>query len=84
MSRGVKTDRYTLALTIDRKTNVLKSVLFFDDVKDPYQLHNLSVKDNRAVFQSLCKLMPALLKRANDPWYREKILSDIIPYSNPK
>lgn len=84
VSRGVKTDRYTLALTIDRKTQKLKEVLFFDDLKDPYQMHNLSVEDNRAVFQSLCKLMPALLKRANDPWYREKILSDIIPYSNPK
>jgi len=79
-ARGVKTDRYTLALTIDKKTKKLKQVLLFDDVKDPYQMHNLEVDKNKKLFQSLCRMMPDLLKNANDPWYNERILSDIIPY----
>jgi arylsulfatase A-like enzyme len=80
MARGVKTDRYTLAITIDKKTKQLKEVLLFDDLKDPYQMNNLSVEKNRELFKSLCSQLPALLKNANDPWYKEKILSDIIPY----
>lgn len=78
-ARGVKTERYTLAIFIDRKKQ-LKQVMMFDDVKDPYQMHNLAVQENEKLFKSLCKLMPDLLKRANDPWYNEKILADIIPY----
>lgn len=80
-ARGVKTDRYTMAIFIDRKYN-LKQVLLFDDIKDPYQMQNLSVEKNKKLFQSLCSLMPELLKDANDPWYKERILSDIIPYKN--
>ncbi len=80
VARGIKTERYTLAITIDKKTNKLQEVLMFDDLKDPYQMNNLSVEKNMKLFQSLCSQMPALLKKANDPWYREKILSDFIPY----
>jgi arylsulfatase A-like enzyme len=80
IARGIKTDRYTLAISIDKKTKKLKEVLFFDDLKDPYQMNNLSVEKNKELFKSLCNQMPALLKQANDPWYKEKILSDIIPY----
>jgi len=78
-ARGVKTDRYTLAIFIDRQKK-LKQVMLFDDVKDPYQMHNLPVEQNKKLFQSLCRLMPDLLKNANDPWYRERILAEIIPY----
>jgi hypothetical protein len=80
VSRGLKTDRYTLAITIDKKTKQLKSVLLFDDLKDPYQLNNLTVDQNKKLFAALCKQMPALLKKANDPWYREQILSKLIQY----
>lgn len=80
LSRGIKTERYTLAITIDKKTNKLNEVLMFDDLKDPYQMNNLSVEKNKKLFKSLCNQMLALLKKANDPWYREKILSDIIPH----
>jgi hypothetical protein len=79
VARGLKTDRYTLAITIDRKKQ-LKEVLLFDDQKDPYQMTNLPIEKNKELFQSLCSQLPALLKKANDPWYREKILSDIIRY----
>lgn len=80
VSRGIKTDRFTLSISIDRKTKKIKNVLLFDDIKDPYQMNNLSIDKHKDLFISLCKQMPALLKQANDPWYKEKILNDIIPY----
>ena len=52
----------------------------FDDVKDPYQLHNLSLEENKEVVEQLYREMGAMLKEINDPWYTEKILSDRIPY----
>jgi len=79
VARGIVTDRYTLAITIDRK-NQVKEILLFDNLKDPYQMNSLSIDKNKKIFKTLCKQMPALLKNANDPWYRERILSDIIPY----
>ncbi len=77
VSRGIKTQRYTLSISINKNKEIVK-VLLFDDLKDPYQMQNLQ-KDNR-IFKSLCKQMANLLKQADDPWYREKILSEIIPY----
>jgi len=79
IARGIKTHRYTMAITIDRKKQV-REILLFDDKNDPYQMNNLPVEKNKKLFESLCKQMSALLKTANDPWYRERILSDIIPY----
>lgn len=81
LTRGLKTDRYTLAITIDKTTKQLKTVLLFDDLKDPYQLNNLPVDEHPKLFASLCNMLPELLKQANDPWYKERILNNIIPYS---
>lgn len=78
-SRGIKTADYTLAFYIDRSHKV-KKILFFDDKKDPYQLNNLDIKANRKVFQKLCAEFADLLKETDDVWYRDHILSDIIPY----
>ncbi|WP_255490593.1 sulfatase [Dysgonomonas sp. 511] len=79
VARGIKTDRYTLAITIDRKKQV-KSILFFDDVNDPYQMNNLQADKHKKEFNELCLQMGKLLKDAGDPWYTEKILSDILSY----
>ncbi|MDL2214599.1 sulfatase [Dysgonomonas sp. OttesenSCG-928-M03] len=79
-SRGIKTGRYTLALYIDKKTKELKKTLFFDDKKDPYQMKNLNIGQNSKVFNDLCRQLAVLLKETNDPWYRERIMNDIIPY----
>ncbi|MBD5242406.1 MAG: sulfatase [Barnesiella sp.] len=80
VSRGIKTDRYTLALTIDKKTGKLKSSLLFDDVADPYQMNNLSLEKHKDIVSELCAEMVPLLKEADDPWYTQKILSEMIPY----
>ncbi|MBB4034192.1 arylsulfatase A-like enzyme [Dysgonomonas hofstadii] len=79
VARGIKTSRYTLAITIDRDNSV-QDILFFDDKNDPYQMNNLSIEAHRKEFYVLCNSMSSLLKNADDPWYRNKILSDIIPY----
>lgn len=79
-SRGIKTARYTLAFFIDKKTKELTKTLFFDDVKDPYQMNNLSLDDNKETVEELCKKMASTLKRIDDPWYENKYLSEMMPY----
>lgn len=79
-SRGIKTAHYTLALYIDRKTKQLTRSVLFDDEKDPYQLHNLPLEENREVMTQLCREMGVLLKQIDDPWYKERILSEYVPY----
>ena len=78
-SRGIKTHKYTLALYID-KENKLTKTLFFDDEKDPYQLNNLPLDENKQAVEELLALMGKQLKEINDPWYTEQILSDMIKY----
>ena len=79
-SRGFKTAHYTLALYIDRENHKLVKSLLFDDVKDPYQMNNLSLEENPEVVKELCTEMGKVLKEIDDPWYKEGILSDMIPY----
>lgn len=80
ISRGIKTDRYTLALYIDKNNKELVKTLLFDDKKDPYQLKNLDIKQNSKIFKKLCQELASLLQEADDPWFKEQILSDLIPY----
>lgn len=79
-ARGIKTHQYTLCLTIDKKTKGLEDVLLFDDQNDPYQMQKLSYQENKEIITQLCRQMVPLLKEADDPWYKEKILNDLIPY----
>lgn len=78
-SRGIKTQHYTLALYID-KSHKLVQTLLFDDVNDPYQLHNLAPETHPEIVKELYKELATQLKAIDDPWYQEKILSDILPY----
>ena len=79
-ARGIKTEKYTMSLTVDPVTKRLKSSLLFDDVNDPYQLVNLPLEDHPDVVQELAGLMASLLRQANDPWYRTGMLKEMIPY----
>ena len=67
-------------LYIDRKDHKLVRSLLFDDEKDPYQMNNLPLEQNREVVQELCTEMGKVLKEIDDPWYKEGILADMIPY----
>jgi arylsulfatase A-like enzyme len=78
-TRGIKTHRYTLAININRQKNI-EEVLLFDDLKDPYQMNSLDYKKNQRVFKKLTTQMAVLLKQADDPWYREKIMNNLIDY----
>ncbi|MCP9612524.1 sulfatase family protein [Coprobacter tertius] len=78
-ARGIKTQEYTLAIFINREKKINK-ILFFNDLKDPYQMSNLPVEANGKIFKELCNKMGKLLKDIDDPWYQEKILNDIIQY----
>lgn len=79
VARGLKTLTHTMELNISREGK-LTGVLLFDDVADPYQMHNLDIEQNSELFTSLCHELALLLKENNDVWYREGILSQIIPY----
>lgn len=80
LSRGIKTHRYTMALNLDKKTGKLRDSLLFDDLNDPYQLNNLPLEDYPEIVARLCKEMVPLLEEADDPWFKEKILPELIPY----
>lgn len=79
-ARGFKSARYTLALYIDRQDHRLVKSLLFNDEQDPYQLHNLPLEQNAEIVKGLCTEMGKVLKAIDDPWYQEKILSEMIPY----
>lgn len=79
ISRGVKTHEYTLAIDID-KNGKIKKTYFFNDKKDPYQMKNLPFNPQGKVEKELLRQMASLLKQANDPWYKNRTLSEIIPY----
>ncbi len=79
-SRGIKTQDYTLALYIDKKTKQLKKSLLFKDSEDPYQLKNLPLEENKEVVKELCTRMGAMLKEIDDPWFQQNILSDLVTY----
>lgn len=69
VARGLKTDRYTLAITLTRSLDI-KEILLFDDVKDPYQLNSIA---DKKLIRKLAGQMEPLLKKADDPWVKEGI-----------
>ena len=80
VARGIRTDKYTMVFTIDKQTKKIQSGLLYNDVDDPYQMQPLLLEQNKTLVKLLCKELASLLKEASDPWYKQKILNDIIPY----
>lgn len=80
-ARGVKTDRYTMEIAIDRK-HAVKRILLFDDANDPYQLRPLDAAAHPELMARLCETLGAELRRSDDIWYRERILAEMIPYGD--
>ncbi|MGN0188090.1 MAG: sulfatase-like hydrolase/transferase, partial [Candidatus Cryptobacteroides sp.] len=78
VARGVKTDRYTMEITITR-AGALSRVLIFDDLKDPYQKNNLDWRSNPELFKDLCSVLAAKLEEADDIWHREARLEGLFP-----
>ena len=78
-ARGVKTATHTMELRIGRD-GTLERVLMFDDAADPYQLHNLAPEEHPALFAALRRELAVLLRDNDDVWFREGVLSDVVPY----
>ena len=76
-ARGVRTDRYTMEIAIDR-TGKLKRVLLFDDWNDPYQMDCIPYGENRELFAELCRILDRKLEESNDIWFREGILDRLL------
>lgn len=74
VARGLKTDRYTLAITLTRSLDI-KEILLFDDVKDPYQLNNIA---DKKLIRKLAGQLEPLLKKADDPWVKESIYARVM------
>ena len=81
-ARGIKTDRYTLTLYINRSDRSLRSALLFDDVADPYQLRNIPLEEEPALVSQLCAELGRQLRRIEDPWFEERVLPEMIPYGD--
>ena len=75
----MKTAAHTMELRIGRD-GTLERVLMFDDAADPYQLHNLAPEEHPALFAALCRELAVLLRDNDDVWFREGVLSDVVPY----
>jgi len=78
-ARGLKTARYTFAIYITPKHKI-KQVLLFDDVEDPYQMRNIPLTERPDEVKKLCKQLGTLLKDIDDPWYKDRILADMVTY----
>ncbi|WP_430817504.1 sulfatase family protein [Carboxylicivirga sp. RSCT41] len=81
VARGIKSHQYTLELVIDKNKQLKKTRLYNDDA-DPYQMTNLAVDKNDPLVKELLQEMAYWLKKSNDPWYNERILSDWISYDD--
>ncbi|MBQ3206472.1 MAG: sulfatase [Bacteroidales bacterium] len=75
-ARGIKTDRYTFEIAI-QKDGTLSRVLIFDDINDPYQLNPLDYKKEPDTFAMLLNKLDAKLEEANDIWHRENRLDNL-------
>ena len=64
-SRGLRTHRYTLAIT--PREDGGKEILLFDNREDPYQLQNIAAS-NPEIVRKLTEGLQQWLDRANDPW----------------
>lgn len=77
IARGIKTSRHTFEISIHRDGS-LDEIRIFDDITDPYQLHNIPYYEQPELFASLCRILSRKLCEANDSWYREHILEKLI------
>lgn len=79
IARGIKTDHYSLTLTINRDYQ-LESTLFFDNRNDPYQLNPLSFMPGATREKKLLTMLAFELERIQDPWAELVILPELLNY----
>ncbi len=87
-ARGLETNRYTLVLRENitqaesdtKKGTAISEMYYYDNEKDPYQYKKLKLDMDSDLSKSLLSELASKLKLADDPWYKEKKYSEIIPY----
>ena len=77
VARGIRTATHTMEIAISRK-GTLAGVKIFDDKADPYQMHPIDWRTNPQLFATLTDILRDKLREANDVWYRENILDNIL------
>jgi len=80
-SRGIRTERYTLCLEVNREYK-LTEILLFDNQADPYQLNNIAFSSQPKLAKQLLSRLTRELIRIQDPWAKQKVLPDLLPYPN--
>ena len=78
-ARGIKTERYSLALHINASEQ-LEETQFFDNLQDPYQTNNLAFDPESPDLRRLLRAMAEELVRVDDPWAENRILAHLLPY----
>lgn len=76
VARGVRTERYTMEVTI-RRDRSLDKVSIYDDIEDPYQLYPIDRTECPELFAELLSELSDRLRESNDVWYRERILENL-------
>lgn len=76
IARGVKTDRYTMEISI-RRDYTLGQVSIYDDIEDPYQLHCIDYREHPDLFRDLLDELRLRLRESDDVWQRESILDKL-------
>ena len=76
MTRGIKTARHSLAITLNRDTTI-REIQMFDDIADPYQFHNIGIEENSELYNDLCATLAQKLVDTQDPWHRNGIMRKI-------
>lgn len=80
-ARGIKHLDYSMTVSITDNLQ-LSQVQAFNDTLDPLHTTPLCQETNQALFNKLFWSLADALEKSNDIWYRDKIIGDIIPYSN--
>lgn len=76
VARGIKTHTHTFEIAIKRD-GTLKSVTIFDDINDPYQMHNIDYTREPALMEQLLGMLAAKLEESDDIWHKNGILNKL-------
>lgn len=81
--KGVMTERYTLCVKEVKKSKNKKGIeaFIYDNLKDPYQMHKISLESKPKLAKKLLKQLADQLEMANDKWFQKRKHKKLIPYS---
>ncbi len=81
-ARGLLSKRHTLVLWEDPSSGSLVETYIFDNLNDPYQMNKLPLDRDPGTTAVLLRTLADKLRQSDDPWYRERRHSNLIPYGS--